>query len=158
MAKKLDRLSHTLNTMLKAKGLDSRVSVYGVMKHWEESVGTVIASHARPEAVHGKTLFLTVDSPAWMQQLSLLRPEIIEKINRTLQKEVVKEITLRLGEIPRSEKPAPDQPVPAVELTAEESDKIEQYVRSINHAPAREALRRLIEKDFLRSKQQKQNK
>jgi predicted nucleic acid-binding Zn ribbon protein len=157
MAKKLDKLSHTLKTLLRANGLDSRVTEYGIMKHWEKSVGTGIACHARPEAVRGKKLFLTVDSPAWMQQLSLLKPEIIEKVNRTLQKNLIKEITLRLGEIPSAEKTTTEQPGPAPELTTEESGKIEQYVREINDPPIRDALRRLIEKDFLRNKQ-KQNK
>ena len=56
--------------------------------------------------LRGKKLFLAVDSPAWMQQLSLLKPEIIEKVNAALGKEAVKEITLNIGEVQPVRSPA----------------------------------------------------
>ena len=151
MKKKLDRLSHTLGRMLKARGLGSRMSEYRVFGQWERSVGPVIALHARPHAVRGKKLTLVVDSPAWMQQLSLLKPEIVEKVNRTLGKETINDITLRLGEIESRERPPEGPSEPAV-LTRDEHGKIEDYVREISDADTREAVRRVIEKDFLSRK------
>ncbi len=99
MGRKLDRLSHTLGSMLKARGLGSRLDEYRVFGQWEKSVGPVIARHAQPQTVRGKKLTLVVDSPAWMQQLSLLKPQIVEKVNRNLGKETIKDIMLRLGEV-----------------------------------------------------------
>jgi predicted nucleic acid-binding Zn ribbon protein len=151
MGRKLDKLSHTLGSMLKARGLGSRLDEYRVFGQWEKSVGPVIARHARPQTVRGKKLTLVVDSPAWMQQLSLLKPEILEKVNRNLGKGAIKEITLRLGEVESRER-LPERPPARTVLGQDERDKIEEYVREISDADTREALRRVIEKDFLSRK------
>jgi len=154
MGRKLDRLSHTLGSMLKARGLGSRLDEYRVFGQWEKSVGPVIARHAQPQTVRGKKLTLVVDSPAWMQQLSLLKPQIVEKVNRTLGKETIKDIMLRLGEV-ESRKQASEAPPVRTVLSQDERAKIEDYVREISDADTREAVRRVIEKDFLNRKRDK---
>ena len=111
MKKKLDRLSYTLGSMLKARGLGSRLSEYRIFGQWEKAVGPVIARHAQPQAVRGKKLTLVVDSPAWMQQLSLLKPEIMEKVNSTLGKKTINDITLRIGEVESRAEPPEEPPV-----------------------------------------------
>ena len=151
MGRKLDKLSHTLGSMLKARGLGSRLDEYRVFGQWEKSVGLVIARHAQPQTVRGKKLTLVVDSPAWMQQLSLLKPEIVEKVNRNLGKGTIKDITLRLGEVESREQPPEGLPVRTV-LGRDEREKIEDYVRGISDPDTREAVRRVIEKDFLSRK------
>ena len=151
MARKLDRLSNTLGSLLKARGLGSRLDEYRVFGQWEKSVGPVIARHARPQIVRGKKLTLIVDSPAWMQQLSLLKPQIIEKVNMKLGRETIKDITLRLGEVESRTEPSEGPPVRTV-LGRDELAKIEDYVREISDADTREAVRRVIEKDFLNRK------
>jgi predicted nucleic acid-binding Zn ribbon protein len=151
MGRKLDRLSHTLGSMLKARGLGSRLDEYRVFGQWEKSVGPAIARHAQPQTVRGKKLTLVVDSPAWMQQLSLLKPQIVEKVNRNLGKETIKDITLRLGEVESREHPSEGPQVRTV-LGRDEWEKIEDYVRDISDVDTREAVRRVIEKDFLSRK------
>ena len=151
MRSKLDRLSYTLGSMLKARGLGSRLSEYRVFGQWEQSVGPAIARHAQPQALRGKKLTLIVDSPAWMQQLSLLKPEIMEKVNRTLGKEAITEITLRLGEVEFRDLPAEELP-DLIPLDNNERGKIEDYTRAIGDSETREAVRRVIEKDFLNRK------
>jgi len=151
MGRKLDRLSHTLGSMLKARGLGSRLDEYRVFGQWEKSVGPVIARHAQPQTVRGKKLTLTVDSPAWMQQLSLLKPQIVEKVNRSLGKETIKDIMLRLGEV-ESRQQSSEAPLVRTVLGSDERRKIEDYVREISDADTREAVRRVIEKDFLSRK------
>jgi predicted nucleic acid-binding Zn ribbon protein len=151
MRSKLDRLSHTLGSMLKARGLGSRLSEYRVFGQWEASVGPAIARHAQPQALRGKKLTLIVDSPAWMQQLSLLKPELMEKVNRTLGKEAVTDITLRIGEVESHDRPSEELPVLAP-LDTKEREKIEDYIRAIGDADIRESVRRVIEKDFLNRK------
>jgi hypothetical protein len=148
MAKKLDKLSSTLGRMLKARGLQGHLSEYRIFGQWEQTVGAAIARHAQPQSVRGKKLFLSVDSPAWMQQLSLLKPEIIEKVNRNLGKDAIKEIALKLGEIVSMKERQAEEPPPPISLNAEEREKIEQYVQDIHDPETRAALRRVIEKDF----------
>lgn len=151
MGKSLDRLSYTLGTLLNARGLKARLSEYRILGKWEQTVGGVIARHTRPVSVRGSRLYLAVDSPAWMQQLSLLKPEIIEKVNRNLGKNAIREIVLNLGEIEHQETPSEKASAPAA-LSREEYEKIEDFVAEVRDPDVRHALRRVIEKDFLNKK------
>ncbi len=151
MAKKPEKLSYTLGSILKVRGLQGRLSEYRILEQWEETVGMVIARHARPQSVRGKKLLLSVDSPAWMQQLSLLKPEIIEKVNRGLGKNVIVDIMLKLADIAPEGRPAEEPSVPA-HLDADELKKIEHYVREVQDPETRAAIKRVIEKDFLSKK------
>jgi hypothetical protein len=152
-SKKIDKLSVTLGKMLKARGLESRLSEYRVLGQWEKAVGAVIARHARPQSVRGKKLTLVVDSPAWMQQLSLLKPELLEKMSKKLGKDVIREIALKLGEVAFSATPEEAPPV-RVSLSREESATIETYLEEIRDPDTRESIRRVIEKDFLNRKKE----
>src|SRR5512136_2268888 len=80
-SRKIEKLGITLEKVLNRRGLASKLKEYRLFGQWERAVGSVIARHAQPSAIRGKKLTVTVDSSAWMQQLSLLRPEIINKVN-----------------------------------------------------------------------------
>ena len=152
MAGKINRLSVTLVKMLKAQGLESRLQEYRVFGQWEKAVGKVIARHAQPCSLRGKKMTLVVDSPAWMQQLSLLKPEIVDKVNRRLGHNAIRDIMLKLGEVaPRMGEVSEDLPVRA-DLDRDEREKIEYTLQDLRDPEIREAVRRVMEKDFLRRK------
>jgi hypothetical protein len=83
-----------------------------------------------------------------MQQLSLLKPEIIEKVNRNLGRDAIKEIALKLGEIVPMRGPQTEEAPARLPLNAEEREKIEQYVQDVQDPDVRAAIRRVIEKDL----------
>ncbi len=154
MAKKIERFSQTLGRILKACGMQSRLYEYRIFSEWERTVGQGIARHARPVSLRGRKLMLVVDSPAWMQQLSLMKPEIREKLNTGLGRESVREITLRLGEVAASDRQEPPEESGGAGLSPEEREKVEDCVHAVGDNETRESLRQLIEKD-LRSKMKK---
>jgi hypothetical protein len=82
-----------------------------------------------------------------MQQLSLMKPEIIEKLNRNLGRETVKDLTLRLGEVETSPGEASEERPVRAALTREERETIEHAVQDIGDHDVREAIRRLFEKE-----------
>jgi hypothetical protein len=151
MKKTVARLSSTIAKILRSRGLENRLSEYRIFGQWEGAVGEVIARHAHPVAIRGKKLTLVVDSPAWMQQLSLLKPEIVGKVNQSIGTDAVRDIKLTLGEVMPSARPADTPPVP-VNLDQEERMIIERYAREVNDADIRDAVRRVMEKDFLNRK------
>jgi predicted nucleic acid-binding Zn ribbon protein len=151
MARRIDKLSKTLARILKARGLEGRLHEYRIFGLWGRAVGPAIARHAQPRALRGRKLALIVDSPAWMQQLSLMKPELIEKLNRELGAETIGDLTMRLGEVVPSDRPEADEG-PAAELSTDERETIEQYVHDIADSETREAMKRVIEKDFITRK------
>lgn len=147
----IGKLSVTINKILKARGMQDRLHEYRIFGQWEAAVGPAIARHARPRTLRGGKLVLLVDSPAWMQQLSMMKPVIMEKLNARLSRETIRDITLKLGEIASADEPSSEEEAVLPALTAEDRDTIEQYLQAIGDEETREMVRRVIEKD-LRSK------
>ncbi len=147
-SRKIELLSRTITKLLNARGWSGQLKEYRVLGIWERCVGPGIAAHAQPLSIRGKRLTVVVDSSAWMQQLSLLRPEIAEKLNRSLGENAVDGITLRLGELSRREPREPRRPLELRALAPEEYQRIDEYVRAIGDEELRDRLKELIERDL----------
>jgi predicted nucleic acid-binding Zn ribbon protein len=86
----LDRLTNRM-------GIAARLETEKAVVLWGEAVGGNIARRARAVAVRGGILFVQVDNSVWLQELSLLKEGIIEKINKLVGKDVVRDIVFRVG-------------------------------------------------------------
>ena len=76
------RVSEVLAGYLRTSGLAARVEQAGVVTGWSALVGPEIARAAVPESVTADgTLFVRVRSSAWRQELSLITPDIMARIN-----------------------------------------------------------------------------
>ena len=62
-------------------GIAERVERASVVADWEHLVGAPIARVARPVRVQGETLFVEVDSASWRMELSMMRPQLMRKLN-----------------------------------------------------------------------------
>jgi len=72
-----------LEGYLKRTGLAKRLEQTGVIPEWPELVGAPIAAVTEPERVTPDgTLFVGVESSAWMNELALMTPQILAAINR----------------------------------------------------------------------------
>lgn len=144
---KVEKLSQTLQRLLTSRGLAGRLGIYRIIGHWNGVVGAAIARHAQPCFIRGKKLTVQVDSPVWMQQLSLLKSELIDKLNKGLGAEAVQEIKLTLGAIEsragRAEKVPPLPP-----LSEEDREFIARYTDVIREPDIRESFRKLMETDL----------
>jgi predicted nucleic acid-binding Zn ribbon protein len=148
--RKVEKLSETIEKLLASRGLGAKLKEYRIFGRWERAVGKVIASHARPSTLRGKKLTVVVDSSTWMQQLSLLKPEIIEKVNAEMGPNAVTSILLQLGDVhARSADVERTVERPVAPLTPEDRRKIADLAGSVSDPEGRAALQHLIEKDFL---------
>ncbi|MEZ4525461.1 MAG: DUF721 domain-containing protein [Desulfobacterales bacterium] len=66
---------------------------------WSSAVGPAIAENTRPAAFKGTLLIVHAASSVWMHQLQFLKKDIIEKVNRSLGKRLVKDIKFRIGAV-----------------------------------------------------------
>jgi len=147
-SRKIELISGTIEKLLNVRGWSGRLKEYRVLGIWDRVVGAGISAHAQPATIRGKKLTVIVDSSVWMQQLSLLRPEIVEKLNRSLGENAVEGISLKLGEVNRQGSPAERKAVSRRSLGAEERKRIDEYVRAIGDEDLRNRLKHLIEKDL----------
>jgi len=69
---------------------------------WTEAVGEEVARHTRPKAFKGTLLLVTVDSSVWMHHLSMMKNEIIARINKKLGEDTLREIRFSIGHVEAS--------------------------------------------------------
>tara|TARA_B100002003_G_C13982781_1_gene475179 strand:+ start:587 stop:901 length:315 start_codon:yes stop_codon:yes gene_type:complete len=95
-------LSVAVNHFIRNCGLEGKLREYTLKDRWDEIVGEPISSHARPDTIRFGTLYVLVDSSAWLQQLTFLKPELIRKIENNMNENIIKDIIFRLGLQPPS--------------------------------------------------------
>jgi len=85
--------------LLAGWGLDERLRQYRALLLWDEVVGPQIAARARPEKIRDGILEVCVDQPVWMQQLQLLKPQLLARLNAQLGDGALRDIFLKRGRI-----------------------------------------------------------
>ncbi len=79
--KPAQRLGDALERYLEKSGLTDRLAQASVVEQWPQLVGQRIAAVCHPESVsQDGTLFVRVTSGAWMQELQLMTPDILERL------------------------------------------------------------------------------
>jgi predicted nucleic acid-binding Zn ribbon protein len=86
-----------LKRLTSRMGIDTRLEMEKAVVLWREVVGAKVARRAKAEAVRGGILFVRVANSTWLQELSLLKEEIIKKLNALLEGDIVKDIVFRVG-------------------------------------------------------------
>jgi predicted nucleic acid-binding Zn ribbon protein len=79
---KPQRVGETLAKFLGDAGLAARVEQAGIIPEWPSLVGAQIATVTDPHHIaRDGTLFVAVKTNAWMQELSLLEPQLLKALN-----------------------------------------------------------------------------
>jgi predicted nucleic acid-binding Zn ribbon protein len=76
------KVRQALETFLAKSGLGRRIAQAQVIPDWPRLVGPQIAAVTSPESVSPDgTLFVRVATSAWMNELQLMAPEIMARVN-----------------------------------------------------------------------------
>lgn len=80
--KKPEAIGNILANVLGTKGIAERIDQAGIIPEWPSMVGKQIAAVTSPKSVTANgTLFVEVSTNAWMNELSLLEPELLRSLN-----------------------------------------------------------------------------
>ena len=94
---KPQKLGDALASYLSESGLAERVEQAGVIPEWADLVGSQIATVTQPLAIaRDGTLFVAVRTNAWMNELSLLEPQLLAALNAKPGRARVSKIHWRL--------------------------------------------------------------
>jgi predicted nucleic acid-binding Zn ribbon protein len=88
-------LAAALKKALATPALKRRFSVLDIAGEWENLVGESMALHVQPFSLEKGVLVLQTDSSVWRHQVSLLRPEILSKLQAHLGVELVKQVRVK---------------------------------------------------------------
>lgn len=81
-----------IQNLLKNLGLERRINEQKLIINWENIVGNNIAEKTKAFKIEGKKLFVKVENPCWRNELFYLKKDIIDKLNRSVKQEVIKDI------------------------------------------------------------------
>jgi predicted nucleic acid-binding Zn ribbon protein len=84
--------------VMKALRMDRRQAEAEIVRVWNNLIDPVIASHAQPTGINKGTLFVTVDSNAWLSEIvRYRRKEILDRLQNSFGKEMIARISFRCG-------------------------------------------------------------
>ncbi len=109
---------------------------------WEAIVGPHIAKKASPEGIRNGILSVSVESSVWMQELTFMKQQILERINKVCESSKVQDIRFKLGKTPRGMDNSNEGMLP--ELNEEEQAMIEKQTGAIEDQDVRESLQSLL--------------
>lgn len=73
-------------------GLDNRMQELQVLNIWKECVGEAIAKYSTPLEIRKNKLFVRVENAAWRYELSLKKAQIVDKLNDSFKKKLIRDI------------------------------------------------------------------
>ena len=145
-----------MDEFLSRKRFSFRMSRMLLPQKWVQIAGEAIARNARPVKIEKKKLYLSVSNAAWMNELTYLKDELIEKINSMAHGELIEDISMRVGrnKLPQSEQPPIDKPAAVAEElplpVEEELRKAEEISSRVKDSLLRQTIREVYLRSLLR--------
>jgi predicted nucleic acid-binding Zn ribbon protein len=94
--KRLERIGIVLPEVLEDLGVAKRLEEFKAVAQWEKVAGRKIAERSQAVDVQNKTLIVEVENNVWMQELVLLKPQILKKLAKAAKGSPIKDIRFRL--------------------------------------------------------------
>ncbi len=87
-----------VSNVLKDLKMDSRRAEIEIVKVWNSLIDPNIVAHAQPANLRNGTLFVLVDSSAWLSEIvRYRRKEILDRLQHSFGKNYIQKISFRIG-------------------------------------------------------------
>ncbi len=100
-----DSVGSVLKSLVHRHGMEGKLLEYRLRQRWSEIAGERIAAHTCPDGIRFRRLYLIVENSVWLQQLTFLKPTLLENINAAATgpggPPAVTDIVLRVGNVAR---------------------------------------------------------
>ena len=73
-----------------------KISQYQIWDSWADIVGEQIAKKSAPKTMRGTTLIVGVNNSAWVQELTMMKPRIMQKLKDLFPDAKIEEIRFEL--------------------------------------------------------------
>ncbi len=93
--KEIDDIGSVISAIIKDLSFEEKLETSKIFNKWPEIVGDEIGKKSKPKRLAGDTLYISVVSSTWANELSLMSGQLIEKINSFIGREVVKSLKFK---------------------------------------------------------------
>lgn len=149
--KRLQSIGDILFSVLKRRGLGTKLEENKLFKLWPQAVGTKIAAQTKPESLRAGTLFVRTTSSVWVQQLHFMKEDIRRSINELAGKTPVQDIHFTVGYSPEHSA-SPNFTQEAGKHVLKERDKkmIDECTAKLADRELADILKRVMRKEIIR--------
>jgi len=88
----IESLKDVLLRNLREQGLETPLKQKRLVEAWSEIVGPVITRYTLNTYIYNQTLFVHLSNPALRSDLSMMRQELVKKLNAVVGEQVITDI------------------------------------------------------------------
>lgn len=100
-------MREAMEEALRGLGLTDYARAMKIGRAWREAVGQRVAARTVPQSYNRGTLVIRAASPAWQNELTFMKEQLIERLRATLPDIEVRELKVVSGYVPPEEDPTP---------------------------------------------------
>jgi len=93
----MESISGALSRALRRCGLEGELRGWQAVDDWPRLVGERVSRHTRAVGFRHGTLRVEVEGAAWMHELGFLKRDLIRRLNRHLEAELVRDLRFYLA-------------------------------------------------------------
>jgi predicted nucleic acid-binding Zn ribbon protein len=98
LARPAQAIQHVMPRVLTNLRMDRRRGEAEIARVWNHLIDPVLIAHAQPTGLHKGTLFVTVDSSVWLDEIvRYRRKEILDRLQHSFGRNLVTRISFRVG-------------------------------------------------------------
>ena len=98
-----DPVSSILRGLVSRHGMQTKMLEHRLRLGWTDIAGDQIAARTRPDQIRFRKLYVLVDNSVWLQQLTFLKPSLLQKIQKVAgfqDEHLITDLVFRVGETP----------------------------------------------------------
>ena len=91
---KVQTLDEVLNKFLREEGLETPLLQKRVIDAWAEVTGATVERYTGEKFIKNQTLFLKINNPSLRQDLSMMRTQLVKRLNESVGAFVISEVKI----------------------------------------------------------------
>jgi len=92
--RKVQPLDDVLQKFLRDEGLETPLLQHRLIDAWPQVVGATVNSYTTERFIKNQTLFVKINNPALRQDLSMMRTQLVKRLNDFVGSMVISDIKL----------------------------------------------------------------
>jgi predicted nucleic acid-binding Zn ribbon protein len=94
--KAAEELGSVINKIVSDSDIGKKIKKFNIFNHWSDIVGSDIGNKTKPEKLLRQTLYISVTSSTWANELSMMAPQLIGRINNFIGDDIIKELRFKV--------------------------------------------------------------
>lgn len=92
--KQVQSLDEVLNRFLREGGLETPLLQKRVIDAWGDITGTMVERYTGEKFIKNQTLFVKINNPSLRQDLSMMRTQLVKRLNEAVGAFVIAEVKI----------------------------------------------------------------